>query len=175
MSVEIKRAVEDDATLLATLGSRTFYGAYHKDNTVENMDLYLQDNFSPQKQLDEIRDQNKAFFIAYFSGVPCGYSGIRAVKPPSCVLGPKPIELYKMYIDQNILGKGVGEKLIEACLKEAQNRGFETMWLGVWEKAARARAFYKRWKFVDVGASVYRVGRDLQPDIVMARQVHQIR
>jgi ribosomal protein S18 acetylase RimI-like enzyme len=49
--------------------------------------------------------------------------------------------------------------------------GCDTIWLDVWEENERARAFYARWGFADVGTQAFRLGRDIQRDLLMQRPV----
>jgi ribosomal protein S18 acetylase RimI-like enzyme len=60
---------------------------------------------------------------------------------------------------------------MRSCLTEARSRDKDTIWLGVWERNARAIAFYRRWGFADVGSQSFQLGGDLQSDRVMARRV----
>lgn len=169
--LKIVPATREDATVLSEVARRTFYDAYKEGNTEENLRLYLDSNFTPSILVAEIQDPRKKFFLAMLGNTPCGYGAIREIPPPPCVTGPRPVELYKMYVDQRALGTGAGNSLMGACLARAYELNFRTVWLGVWEKASRARMFYKKWKFVDVGNSTYLVGNDIQPDIIMARDV----
>ena len=43
------------------------------------------------------------------------------------------------------------------------------MWLGVWERNARAIAFYAKWGFIDIGDHVFMLGSDRQTDRIMWR------
>ncbi|MDQ2855211.1 MAG: GNAT family N-acetyltransferase, partial [Acidobacteriota bacterium] len=45
------------------------------------------------------------------------------------------------------------------------------LWLGVWEHNGRARAFYRKWKFVEFGEHIFQLGEDPQNDILMARDL----
>lgn len=51
---------------------------------------------------------------------------------------------------------------------EIKARGSDVVWLGVWERNARAIAFYKKYGFVERGEHVFLLGHDRQRDIVMA-------
>jgi ribosomal protein S18 acetylase RimI-like enzyme len=42
------------------------------------------------------------------------------------------------------------------------------LWLGVWERNARALAFYSRWGFTEVGEMHFLLGNDPQRDLVLA-------
>jgi len=54
-----------------------------------------------------------------------------------------------------------------ACVESALDAGYETMWLGVWERNVRAQAFYERWRFRRVGEHVFLLGSDPQVDWLM--------
>jgi hypothetical protein len=56
-------------------------------------------------------------------------------------------------------------------LDRARAAGRRTLWLGVWERNARAISFYERWRFATVGEHVFRLGSDDQRDLIMARPV----
>jgi ribosomal protein S18 acetylase RimI-like enzyme len=60
---------------------------------------------------------------------------------------------------------------MRACVDEARQAGHQTIWLGVWERNGRARAFYRKWDFRAVGEHVFQVGSDPQTDILMERAV----
>jgi ribosomal protein S18 acetylase RimI-like enzyme len=51
----------------------------------------------------------------------------------------------------------------------ARARGAKTLWLGVWEKNHRARAYYRKAGFIDIGAHDFGLGHDLQTDRLMSR------
>jgi ribosomal protein S18 acetylase RimI-like enzyme len=56
---------------------------------------------------------------------------------------------------------------MQACIDEAKQGDYETLWLGVWEHNHRAQAFYRKWNFHEVGTHVFQLGDDPQTDILM--------
>ncbi|HKU74667.1 MAG TPA: GNAT family N-acetyltransferase [Pyrinomonadaceae bacterium] len=167
--VSIRRANADDAKLLAELGARTFEETFAADNTSEDMDTYLAAHFSVDQQTAELAHSASTFLIAEVDGVAAGYAKLQAGDPPKEIGGAKPIELVRLYVSQEWLGRGAGAALMRACLDEAQSAGHETIWLGVWERNARAQAFYKKWDFRAVGEHMFQLGLDAQRDILMER------
>lgn len=69
------------------------------------------------------------------------------------------------------MGQGVGAALMRASLDAARSAGRRTLWLGVWERNARAISFDERLQFETVGEDVFRLGSDHQTDLIMARPV----
>ena len=68
------------------------------------------------------------------------------------------MELVRLYADQEVIGKGYGWVLMEACLEEAHGAGYRTTWLGVWEGNDRAIGFYTKWGFLRVGSREFVLG-----------------
>ena len=47
----------------------------------------------------------------------------------------------------------------------------DVLWLAVWERNERAIGFYRRFGFETCGALEFRLGHDVQSDLLMARPV----
>lgn len=165
----IRRGRGDDAGLLAELGARTFSETFAADNSPENMAAYLAEAFSPVQQAAELADPRSTFQVAEINGDAVGYSMLRSGRVPTGVTGEDAIELVRLYVAQERLGSGVGAALMQACIDEAKQRGYEALWLGVWENNHRAQAFYRKWNFHEVGTHVFQLGTDPQTDILMQR------
>lgn len=167
----IRQATIADAALLANLGARTFADTFAPHNTAENMDAYLKSVFGPEQQAAELQDPRSTFLIAELEGVAAGYAKLHAGDALTGVTGPRPLELVRLYVLANWHGRGVGAALMRACLEETQRTGYETLWLGVWEHNPRARAFYRKWDFREVGAHRFQLGADTQTDLLLQRSV----
>ena len=169
--VTIRRADPEDAGLLAELGASTFSETFSADNSPEDMAAYLASSFSPARQAAELADPASTFLVAEVGGSAAGYAKLHAGEPAEGVEGAEPVELVRLYVSREWLGRGVGEALMRACVVEARRAGHETIWLGVWERNGRAQAFYRKWNFRAVGEHVFRLGSDPQTDILMERAV----
>jgi GNAT superfamily N-acetyltransferase len=169
--LKIRRASPGDAGLLTELGARTFSETFAADSTPEDMAAYLASSFNLARQTAELADPASTFFIAEIGGVAAGYAQLHAGMPAEGIEGAKPVELVRLYVSREWLGRGVGEALMRACVDEARQAGHETIWLGVWERNGRALAFYRKWDFRAVGEHVFQLGSDPQTDILMERAV----
>lgn len=167
----IRRGTEADAALLAELGARTFADTFASQNKPEDMAAYLAQYFGTEIQRAELADPLNTFLIIESEGVAIGYAHLRVAEPPDCVSGPKAIELSRLYVSSAFHGGGVGARLMEACLTEARQAGYQTLWLGVWKENVRAQAFYQRWNFSVVGEHVFQLGADRQMDWLMERSL----
>ena len=167
----IRRADVNDAVLLSELGARTFSDTFAADNNPEDMEAYLTASFSPAKQTEELLDAQSVYLIAEIDRRAVGYAQLYAGAAPACVTGAMPVELVRFYVTQRWHGRGVSAVLMRACIEEARALGRQTLWLGVWERNARAQAFYRKWDFQKVGEHIFQLGSDPQNDIVMARKI----
>lgn len=165
----IRRGTLGDAGLLSELGARTFTETFAADNSPEDLAAYLATSFNVAHQSAELEDTGSTFLIAEVDGRAAGYAMLREGEPENGVEGAKPIELVRLYVSRDWLGRGIGEQLMRACIDEARQAGHETLWLGVWERNARAQAFYRKWNFRTVGEHMFQLGSDLQRDILMER------
>ncbi len=173
MSLVIRRATLHDAAALAALAEATFRDTFAADNAPHDMEAYVQEAFSLDRVRADLSDSARTTLLAFLdeAAPPVGYATLRDVPPHPQVAGPAPVELQRLYVAQRAIGHGVGAALMRASLDAARAAGFATLWLGVWERNARAIAFYERWGFETVGEHEFRLGTDKQRDWVMARPV----
>lgn len=167
--VTVRNASEADARLLAEVGARTFDDTFTADNKPEDMAAYLSSAFGPEIQAAELADPHALFLIAEVDGEAAGYAKLQEGVAPGCVTGDKPIEIVRLYAERGYHGRGVGAALMLECLRAAERRGARTIWLGVWEHNRRALAFYRKWGFTEVGSHEFRLGADIQTDVIMVK------
>jgi ribosomal protein S18 acetylase RimI-like enzyme len=170
-TVAVRVASLEDASLLAGLSATTFRCTFARDNTPEDMEAYVTENFSDEKLGQELSDPLAAFFVAELCGNPVGYAKLYTGMPDTSVTGPKPVELVRLYVLPERIGHGIGARLMKECLTTAASRGFETVWLGVWEHNPRAIRFYQKWGFEEVGSHIFQLGNDLQTDLIMQKSL----
>lgn len=170
-NAKIRRVTLADADLLTELGAQTFSETFAADNTPEDMAAYLASSFGPGQQAAELADPESSFLMAEIDQVAVGYAKLHPGIAPECVTGDHSIELVRLYVLQAFIGYGIGAALMQACISEAQQRGYRTLWLGVWENNHRAQAFYRKWNFREVGTHIFQVGSDPQTDFVMERSL----
>ena len=167
----IRPGTLEDAALLSELGARTFSETFASDNTPEDLAAYMAASFNVAQQTAELKDPASIFLIAEVDGRAAGYARLHNGEPEKDVEGAKPIELVRLYVSREWLGRGIGAQLMRACIDEARRAGHDSVWLGVWEGNPRAQAFYRKWNFRPVGEHIFRLGSDLQRDILMERSV----
>src|SRR4030095_855955 len=111
----IRPARESDAELIAELSRQTFYESFAPDNTEENMDKFMNDQFTKEKLIDEVKQPWHVFFLAYIENKPVGYVKLRDGVVPMQLDARSSLEIARIYSVKNMIGKGVGRKLMQTC------------------------------------------------------------
>lgn len=167
MNITIRAGVASDATALSELAERTFRETFAADNRAEDMALHAAHAYSTSQQHRELVDADIVTLLVEVAGQLAGYAQLRWGVPPPCVTGEKPVELWRFYIAQPWHGRGVAHALMQSVEAAACQRAARTLWLGVWERNERAKAFYHKKGFIDVGSHVFMLGTDTQTDRIL--------
>lgn len=167
----IRPAVPGEAEALAQLMERTFRDAFGAANRPQDLATHIARSYGAERQGQEMADPAMAVLVAEMDGHLCGYAQLRRAEAPAAVTGREPMQLWRFYLDQAWLGKGVAQALMEAVKREARSRGAKTLWLGVWEENPRGIAFYRKAGFSEVGRFLFHVGDDPQRDLIMTHSL----
>ncbi|MEY4635416.1 MAG: hypothetical protein RJA55_1214 [Acidobacteriota bacterium] len=165
----IRRGTAADAPALAILARDTFFDTFASTNDATDMALHLQRAYGVEQQTAELTDPGVITLLVDEGERAVAYAQLRTGDQPECVTGPRPMELWRFYVDRDWHGQGVAQQLMARVVAEAGQAGAQTLWLGVWERNPRALAFYGKWGFADVGEHVFLFGTDPQTDRVMTR------
>lgn len=167
--MHIRNATPPDAAALTQLAIRTFTDAFAKDNTPEDVAEFFAQNYTEAHQQREIADPGLATLVAEHDGALVAFIQVQTDAPNADVAPTACAEVRRLYVMSDWHGRGLAPKLIERGCEVARQHDAGTLWLGVWERNARAIAFYKKNGFDVVGEKSFQLGGDLQRDLVMAR------
>lgn len=170
----IRAATSGDAKSLSWMASAVFVDAFAANSDPAALHEYLTTAFHPDTIEAELRNPDNLFLLAMDDAVIIGYAKLcfASDESPECIPFPPPYtELERFYVRSDWQGMGVADMLMKATLEAARQRGGETIWLGVYEINHRARRFYTRWGFTDVGEHIFMLGSKQETDRVMVRKL----
>lgn len=167
----IQTATADDASLIASISRETFYDSFAEQNTVADMQLFLDTQFTEEQLMAEVLDLRNIHFIAFVEDEPVGYCKMRPGAHHQIQTTDPAIEICRFYARKKSIGKGVGKALMLHALRYAKNVDYKKVWLGVWEKNERAIGFYQSFGFSKFGEHDFLLGTDLQRDWLMAKDL----
>jgi ribosomal protein S18 acetylase RimI-like enzyme len=170
-SITIRPATNDDAETIADLSRKTFYDTFAPFNTPENMEMFLREQFTKRDLMEEVKNPSNLFYLAYDGDQLVGYVKLREHKFSRDPEIRNSLEIARIYTTINMIGKGVGQKLMQLSLDLALEKKKKMLWLAVWEKNQRAIDFYTKWGFKIFDRQVFVLGTDLQKDWVMRKML----
>lgn len=100
-----------------------------------------------------------------------GYIKINFGSAQSELQDPEALELERIYVASNQLGKGIGQQLLDKAIIIARRAGLRYIWLGVWEHNLKARKFYDKNGFVQFDQHIFTLGDDDQTDLLLKKVV----
>ena len=168
--VEVRQATLEEAGLIADLSRSTFLDTFAKDNTAEDMDIFMNEQFTRESLIQQVLDDKDIFLLAFLNGQTVGYARITDRSEPrteEIFKNKSYIELARIYVIQSAKRKGVGSALLNKSLKIAKNLKHDIIWLGVWEKNPDAIQFYKAFGFQEFNKHKFLLGNDPQTDLLL--------
>ena len=163
--IRYRNAKPADAALFADLGRRTFTETFGHLYKPEDLAAFLLSH-DEARWRDELSRDDFAVRLASSGDVPAGYAKVGPPSLPFDPIGPS-TELRQFYILKPWHGSGVARELMAWVLDEARRRGAEHLYLSVFTDNHRARRFYARYGFTEIGPYAFKVGNHVDEDIVM--------
>ena len=165
MSITYRRASVDDLAAIDAIFRTSFCDTFAHLYRPEDLTAFL-GKFTPEAWAGELCDAAYAFLLAEDDGEPVGYVKVGPSSLPVDTDRPA-IELRQLYVLGSHLGAGVGAALMEWALTEARRRNVAELYLTVYTDNHRARRFYVRYGFEEVGPYAFMVGEQPDEDIIM--------
>lgn len=157
---------EDAATLdriFDTVFCDTFADLYRP----EDLQAFLS-SFGIADWERQLRDPAFAVRMAEVDGEPAGYAKLGPLKLDVQPNGPAML-LDQFYVLKAHHGSGIARALMDWVIDEAQRRGARALYLTVFIDNHRARRFYERYGFEDVGRYAFMVGSQADEDVIMRK------
>ena len=160
-----------DAALLSKLQTETFTQAYRGVLSDDDINLYCEQNFSVAKASAILGSQQYLCKSIHHLGSIAGFYTISFQACP-IELCEQSAELKQIYILARSYGTGVGKCLFEDVILELRERHYSWVWLAVSDINYRARSFYQKLGFDELGnGPTFNVGSDQLSSTLLARQV----
>ncbi len=170
----ISKVTLSDIVQLQQIGRQTFFETFSSDNTEEDMQKYLEEEFSISKLIGELSSPGSEFYYAQSENGIIGYLKINFGTSQTELKDENALEIERIYVLQAFQGKKIGQLLYEKALEIAGQRNADYIWLGVWEENLKAINFYKKNGFTAFDKHIFKLGNDEQTDIMMKREMKNI-
>lgn len=158
-------ATLEDAAALSELGKRSFTETFGQLYSPQNLAAFLTTHDEANWQ-GQLASPEYSVRLVEHDGALVGYA---KVGPPTLPFVPPGncTELRQFYILKPWHGSGTAAQMMDWVLAEARRRGADELYLSVFTDNHRARRFYARYNFTEVGPYAFMVGDHADEDIVM--------
>lgn len=168
MSLFIRTATVADAALIADISRTTFFETFAAQNTKEDMDKFLAEQFTTSDLIAEVGVPGNIFLLAYLDEALAGYVYLQDNNNiPTHEANA--LEIKRIYVLKSNIGKGIGRALMQAGINTAKEKNKQIIWLGVWEQNRPAIDFYTAWGFEKFDTHNFVLGNDVQQDWLMKK------
>ncbi len=170
-NIEVIKISAADIDQLQAISRQTFYETFSEANSEENMQSYLDKGFATDKLIEELEDENAAFYFAKKGNDVIGYLKLNFGNAQTELQDDKAVEIERIYVLKAYQGLKVGQILYNKTMEIAKQKDADFIWLGVWEENTKAIGFYKKNGFVEFDKHLFKLGDDEQTDIMMKLQL----
>jgi GNAT superfamily N-acetyltransferase len=165
MNLTYREGGAGDGAAVSGVFRSVFTSTFAHLYSTENLDFLLAQR-SPESFENRLVSDDWAFRLAEEDGALLGYTMLGPNELPGEISGPT-WELHHLYLEELAKGRGIADTLMNWGKDEARRRGYEYLHLSVFIDNHRARRFYEKRGWVEVGKYEYRVGDHIDDDRVM--------
>ncbi|MBL7870299.1 MAG: GNAT family N-acetyltransferase [Cyclobacteriaceae bacterium] len=169
--IEIREATSHDIPDMREVAISSYADTFGAFNSPENMEAFFKNAYSIKKLEEELLEPQSRLLLAFEGNTQVGFLRLRECDEVIDLLGNNTIELQRLYVLTSAQGKSVGRLLMETAMAYAQQKKYEWIWLGVWEKNFRAQRFYENWGFEKFSEHTFWMGDDPQVDWLLKRKL----
>jgi ribosomal protein S18 acetylase RimI-like enzyme len=167
----LRPAKTRDIEAIANLGSTTFSSSFGYSLPASDLQAYLETAYTPSSIAKDLANPLIDIIVACDANDHViGFVQLTQGTIEPCIADvERPIELQRLYVDEKYHGGGVGRALEGEVERISRERGFKTMWLGVWEENFKAQKAYERFGFSKVGSHDFVMGTCVQTDWILTK------
>ncbi len=162
---EYRDATPADADAIDQLFRRSFADTFGHLYAAHDLAAFFA-RCTPEAWRAELATPSIAFRLAERDGELVGYAKLGPITLPVSPQGPA-AELNQLYLAEQGKGTGVAQALMAWVLATARGRGAGELFLSVFIDNHRAKRFYARYGFADIGAYQFLVGSHVDEDRLM--------
>lgn len=165
MTATLRPATVADAEAIAALMATCFTATFGHLYDPADLAAFL-DALTLERWRAELADPAFAFLLAEQDGAAVGFAKLGPHALPVTPAGPM-IELRQLYLVAGQQGSGLAARMMDWVIATARARGAQELFLSVYVDNHRARRFYERYGFEEVGIYTFMVGNHADEDHLM--------
>jgi diamine N-acetyltransferase len=165
MEMTIRPAEEADIPALSTLARRTWADAFGSSLSPEQLAAELDETRSEEYFRAALVEHT--ILVAELDGDLVGYVQFGDVTIPEVDARPGDRGLHRVYVANELQGRGIGRALMDAALSHPRLADAEQIYLAVWDANEPALRLYANLGFRAVGTTRLTLGGEAVEDLVL--------
>jgi ribosomal protein S18 acetylase RimI-like enzyme len=155
------------ATALRQMARTSFTETFQHLFPAEAFSAFLDVAYGPGGRMErDLANPAIRWLVAAQGENPIGYAKLTPLSAPAPAAEPGALELQQIYVLRGWQGKGVADTLMEWALTTARADGAPEIYLTVFDHNERAKRFYARCGFSEVGRCTFQLGGTVYDDRV---------
>ncbi len=173
MTITLRPATPADTAALADLGRRAVSAKFQHLYKPEDFATFLAQAHSEAKVAKEIADPGMRIAVIEEQGALVAFCKlvIESTMPAGHSDAQKPLELKQLYTDPARIGGGLGAKLMDWAMAQAEEVGADEIQLSVYSENPEAQRFYHRYGFAKIADIEFWVGNHCDPEFLYAKRL----
>jgi GNAT superfamily N-acetyltransferase len=158
---------KDFASSLGRLARQAFSETFQHLYEPAPFQQFLDEAYGPGGKMEQgLADPSIQWRAATAGERPIGYAKLSLLVAPAPAPRAGAMELQQIYVLAPWQGKGVAESLMQWAIDTARDAGAPELYLTVFDHNARAKRFYTRHGFSEVGQCTFTLGARVDNDRV---------
>jgi len=154
--------LDPDPALLERLlpvARRIFSDTFASQYDARAFEAFCDDVYRPGGSMSaDFANPDVRWRVAAVDRDPIGYAKLTPLRTPASNPAPGAMEMQQLYVAHAWHGTGVADRLMEWVLTTARAEGVPEIYLTVFDHNARAKRFYARYGFDEVGRCTFQLG-----------------
>jgi len=119
----------------------------------------------------DLLDPEVRWLVGFLGAEPVGYAKLTPLRAPAAMPLPGALELQQTYVLSDWHGLGVADRLMSWALATAASGQAPEVYLTVFDHNERAKRFYRRYGFAEVGRCTFALGDRIGDDRIWRRHL----
>lgn len=163
----IRECSLDNIEIIKVISEQTFYETFSSENSKEDMEEYISQNFSYEQLETEIKTNGTKFYIVEINDEVAAYMKLNFDTAQTESGHNNTLEVQRIYVLKEYKNNHIGKQLIQKAIEIGKTNHLTYIWLGVWENNINAIKFYEKQGFETFDTHIFKLGEDEQTDNLM--------
>ena len=155
--ISVIKATEKDYKSIVAIGKVSVAEAHRDSCSPEDLNEFLEKNYSNEAIKKELKDANNIYHIINFNGQPVGFSKIILNASHPNIDAENVTKLDRIYLLKEFQGLKLGLELLNFNIGLVRDNNQSGIWLYTWVDNKRAINFYLKAGFIIIGSHKFYV------------------